>query len=252
MNILLTNDDGIQAPGLRAIYKALLDAGHTVQVVAPVSEQSAVGHAITIAMPLKVKNFRENGFKGIGVYGTPADCVKLGLTTLLGGQRPDLVVSGINSGCNVGVDIIYSGTVSAATEGVLEGIRAIAVSYDDWTPQDMTGQAKWAADFIGRTDWDALPPDVLLNLNLPKGPIEEAKELVHCPQTSTSYRDWYQERHDPRGSAYYWLEGEIPHERVGPETDRGKLSEGHITLTPLQFRLTDEALLKQLDALGVR
>lgn len=252
MQILLTNDDGIQAPGLRAIYKALLAAGHDVHVVAPVSEQSAVGHAVTISMPLKVKSFTENGFKGLGVYGTPVDCVKLGLTTLLGSVQPDLVVSGINSGCNVGIDIIYSGTVSAATEGALMGIPALAVSYDDWTPEDMSTQAEWAVAFIDRTDWSVLPKETLLNLNFPKGLAQDAKELVLCPQTRASYRDWYKERRDPRGNVYYWLEGEIPPDKVSPGTDRALLSEGHITLTPLKFNLTDQNALEQLQALGIR
>ncbi|NJB68434.1 5'-nucleotidase [Desulfobaculum xiamenense] len=252
MHILLTNDDGIQAPGLRAMYRALIDAGHDVHVVAPVSEQSAVGHAITIAMPLKVKTFTENGFHGLGVHGTPVDCVKLGLTTLLRGVTPDLVVSGINSGCNVGVDIIYSGTVSAATEGALMGIPSLAVSYDDWTPTDLSGQAAWVAEFIARTDWTALSGDTLLNLNFPKGPVEQARELRLCPQTRASYNDWYQERRDPRGHAYYWLEGEIPPDRVSPGTDRALLSQGHITLTPLKFNFTDQNALELLRSMGVR
>ena len=116
MDILLTNDDGIRAVGLRALYSALTAAGHRVFVAAPMTEQSAVGHAVTISTPLRVKEFKENGFQGLGVYGTPADCVKLGISTLLE-EKPELVVSGINAGANVGVDIIYSGTVSAATEG---------------------------------------------------------------------------------------------------------------------------------------
>jgi 5'-nucleotidase len=118
MKILLANDDGIQAVGLRALYFALVEAGHDVRVVAPVTEQSAVGHAVTLSMPLRVKDFKEDGFRGQGVYGTPVDCVKLALSTLLE-TPPDLVLSGINAGANVGVDILYSGTVSAATEGAL-------------------------------------------------------------------------------------------------------------------------------------
>ena len=127
MRILLTNDDGIQAVGLRALYKALVAAGHEVHVVAPITEQSAVGHAITLSAPLRVKEFREENFFGLGVSGTPADCVKLAISTLLK-EAPELVVSGINAGANVGVDIMYSGTVSAATEGALKGFPALAVS----------------------------------------------------------------------------------------------------------------------------
>lgn len=252
MRILLTNDDGIQAVGLRTLYRALSEAGHDVHVVAPATEQSAVGHAITIAMPLKVKKFHENGFRGVGVYGTPADCVKLGLSTEVGGEKPDLVVSGINSGCNVGVDIIYSGTVSAATEGALNGIPSLAVSYDDWTPDDLSGQARWVCGFVERMDWQALPPETLLNLNFPKGSVEQAKELKLCPQTKIPYKDGYQRREDPRGQEYYWLEGEIPFDRVSPYTDRALLSRGHITLTPLKFSLTDSAMLETLNSMGIR
>lgn len=251
MHILLTNDDGIQAPGLRALDLALREAGHEVSVVAPVSEQSAVGHAVTMAMPLRVKRFKENGFTGLGVNGTPVDCVKLGLTQLLD-TAPDLVVSGINSGCNVGVDIIYSGTVSAATEGALMGLPALAVSLDDWNFTDASEQAAWAADFAGRMDWGALPEQCVLNLNFPNCPLAEAKPMRICRQTTAAYRDWYVARQDPRGRDYYWLEGEIPKEKVSPGTDRALLWEGHITLTPLRFNFTDTDLLPRLQALAVR
>lgn len=253
MRILLTNDDGIQAPGLRALYKALKEAGHDVQVVAPVSEQSAVGHAVTLAVPLKVKQFKENGFKGTGVYGTPVDCVKLGLSRLLD-SPPDIVVSGINSGCNVGIDIIYSGTVSAATEGALMGYPALAVSFDKWRPEagEMDGPGKWAADFLDRTDWSCFPGQCVLNLNFPAMPVEEAKGLKMCRQTTCAYKDWYDEREDPRGHKYYWLNGEIPKQKVSPDTDRALLWEGHITLTPLRFNFTDTDTLARLEKMGVR
>ena len=147
MNILLANDDGIQAVGLRALHRALVEAGHSVHVVAPVTEQSAVGHAVTLSMPVRVREFREDGFYGQGVYGTPVDCVKLGLSTLLD-EKPDLVLSGINAGANVGVDILYSGTVSAATEGALMEIPSMAVSMDNFNPVDLSGQARYTADLL--------------------------------------------------------------------------------------------------------
>ena len=155
MNILLANDDGIQAIGLRSLYFALVEAGHDVHVVAPVTEQSAVGHAVTLSMPIRVREFRENSFKGLGVYGTPVDCVKLGLSTLLS-DKPDLVLSGINAGANVGVDILYSGTVSAATEGALMKIPAMAVSMDNFNPQDLSGQARYCVDLLPKIPWDQI------------------------------------------------------------------------------------------------
>ncbi|MBG0789314.1 MAG: 5'/3'-nucleotidase SurE [Desulfovibrionaceae bacterium] len=249
MNILLANDDGIQAVGLRALYFALKEAGHTVHVVAPVTEQSAVGHAVTMFMPVRVKRFKEDGFVGLGVYGTPVDCVKLGLSTLLE-DKPDLVLSGINAGANVGVDILYSGTVSAATEGALAEISSMAVSVDDFNPVDLAGQARYTAGLLPRIPWDDLPRKCVLNLNFPKLSVEEAGELVLCPHTRASYTDWYATREDPRGRPYYWLDGAIPPERISPDRDRALLTKGHITLTPLHFDFTDRetlGLLKDMD-----
>ncbi len=246
MNILLANDDGIQAVGLRALYHALKEAGHTVHVVAPVTEQSAVGHAVTISMPIRVKEFKEDGFYGQGVYGTPVDCVKLGLSTLLS-ERPDLVLSGINAGANVGVDILYSGTVSAATEGALMEIPSMAVSMDNFNPVDLGGQARFTAELLQRIPWPELPRKCVINLNFPDCLIEEAQELVVCPHTRASYTDWYDSRQDPRGRAYYWLDGAIPPERISANRDRALLTEKHITLTPLHFDFTDREALALLD-----
>lgn len=245
MNILLANDDGIQAVGLRALYFALVEAGHDVHCVAPVTEQSAVGHAVTLSMPIRVKEFRENGFSGHGVYGTPVDCVKLGLSTLLE-ETPDLVVSGINAGANVGVDILYSGTVSAATEGALMEIPSLAVSMDNFNPQDLNGQARYCADLLPKLSWESLPPKCVVNLNFPNCPIDEARELVVCPHTRASYTDCYDTRSDPRGRPYYWLDGAIPPERISPDRDRALLTDRHITLTPLHFDFTDRAAMKTL------
>ena len=246
MRILLTNDDGIQAVGLRALYDACRRAGHKVDVVAPVTEQSAVGHAVTLSMPLRVKRFKEDGFQGLGVYGTPVDCVKLGLTALLD-QRPDVVLSGINAGANVGVDILYSGTVSAATEGALMSFPAMAVSFDNFNPEDLTAQADYAVEVVGRIPWSDVPEQTVLNLNLPDIPVQEVKGLKLCRHTRAMYNDWYDCRNDPRGRPYYWLDGSIPPEKLSPDTDRALLTEGYVTLTPLRFDFTDR---KTLDALS--
>ncbi|MDY7001221.1 MAG: 5'/3'-nucleotidase SurE [Thermodesulfobacteriota bacterium] len=251
MDILLTNDDGIQAVGLRSLYRALIDSGHKVRVVAPVTEQSAVGHAITMAVPLRVKEFKENGFYGLGVTGTPVDCVKLALTTLLSQDPPDLVVSGINSGANVGVDILYSGTVSAATEGALMDRPALAISVEDFNPVDLSEQARYAAEFLEKPPWKDLPRGCVLNLNFPSCSMDQAKALRVCPHTCAAYNDWYESRQDPRGRVYYWLDGVIPSEKVSPGTDRNLLSQGHVTLTPLRFDFTDRETLSLLDALGL-
>lgn len=245
MDILLTNDDGIRATGLRALYRALVGAGHRVHVAAPVTEQSAVGHSVTLFSPLRVKQVDEPGFSGLGISGTPSDCVKLALSHLLD-KRPDMIVSGINAGANVGVDVLYSGTVSAATEGALAGVRAMAVSVDDYHPVNLDDQAGYVASFLDHAFWSGYPEASVLNLNFPAGPLSVAKGLKVCPQTSATYRDWYDERRDPRGNPYYWLQGTIPPENVAPDTDRALLSLGYITVTPLVFDLTHAAYLETL------
>lgn len=245
MHILLTNDDGIRAVGLRALYAEMVRAGHRVSVVAPMTEQSAVGHSVTFLTPLRVKNVVEPGFEGLGVFGTPVDCVKLALTTLLD-TPPDLILSGINNGANVGVDILYSGTVSAATEGALAGFPSLAVSIDNFTPQDLSTQAVFVRDFITRRVWEHAPEKCVLNLNFPRVPMSDSRGLRVCAQTGAVYRDAYEVRDDPRGRPYYWLQGEIPPEDVAPGTDRDLLTQGYITLTPLTFDFTHWNFLQDL------
>lgn len=245
MNILLTNDDGIQAIGLRALYNSMKKAGLNVKVVAPVSEQSAVGHAVSLSTPLRVKEFKEDGFHGLGVYGTPVDCVKLALSTLLD-KKPDIVISGINSGANVGVDILYSGTVSAATEGALMGISSMAVSYDNFNPVDLSEQANYCIDLLKKIPWEKLRNKTVINLNFPATPVVETKGITICPHTRVSWQDWYDSRLDPRGHPYYWLNGIMPPENISPDSDRALLTDGYITITPLHFDFTDRESLNIL------
>jgi 5'-nucleotidase len=245
MFVALTNDDGIQAAGLRAIYAALRDAGHEVTVIAPVTEQSAVGHALTIAMPLLVKQFTEQTFSGVGVYGTPTDCIKLGLRKLLK-KKPDLVVSGINCGANVGPDILYSGTVSAATEAAHMGFPALALSHDTFHPMDLRGPAEHAVKLIDAIKWHELPKRCVLNVNYPDLPIEETKGVAVCAQTSAIWDDDYEQRSDPRGTPYWWLTGTMPASDIAEGTDRDLLTRGYITLTPLRFDFTDHAAMDGL------
>ncbi len=246
MRIMLTNDDGIHAPGLRALDRCFRRAGHQVFVVAPLTEQSAVGHAVTLSAPLRVKQIRDEGFQGYGISGTPVDCVKIGLNSILS-PGPDLVVSGINSGANVGVDILYSGTVAAATEAALAGIPALAVSIDDFHPTDLKAHAEFVARFLERIDSDSCPPKRVLNLNFPRGGLREVKGLQICLQTQSVYNDWYEKRTDPRGNEYYWLSGEIPPENLEGGTDRDLLTRGYATLTPLRFDFSDRELIAGLE-----
>lgn len=237
MNILITNDDGIQATGLRALYQACREAGHTVQVVAPLTEQSAVGHSLTIFQPLRVKVIAEEDFQGTGVFGTPTDCVKLALSCLMA-DRPDVVISGINAGANVGPDILYSGTVAAATEAAHNDIPAFALSYDCFGPSDTLPQARHAVDLISRMDFGLIPPRGIININYPHLPMEQTRPLRVCPQTTALWKDNYIEHRDPRNNPYWWLTGNMPPEDVNAGSDRALLTKGHMVLTPLRFEFT--------------
>lgn len=245
MDILLTNDDGIHAIGIKSLYRELKNSGNQVLVVAPLTEQSAVGHSLTIFSPVRVKEISENDFTGLALSGTPVDCIKWAMNSHLK-KRPDLVVSGINSGANVGIDVLYSGTVSAATEGALAGIPSLAVSVDDFSPGHLQQHSAWTAAFIKRFKWSSLPYQNVLNLNFPACRFEVIKGIRVCEQTNVVYKDHYNCRQDPRGRPYYWLGGEIPMDQVNPASDRALLSQGYITLTPLRFQLTNFDLMNEL------
>ncbi len=245
MNILLTNDDGINAPGLRALYTALVDAGHIVHVVAPIAQQSGVGHSLTVFTPLRAIRVEEEDFQGTALYGTPTDCVKLALANLLS-QKPDMVLSGINAGANVGPDILYSGTVGAATEAALEGIPALAISHDCSNCQDLAQQALHTATFIERINWANIPPRRVINLNYPACSFEENKGLRVCPQTSAVWVNEYEERQAPHGDTYWWLVGEIPPHTINAGSDKDLLNRGFITVTPLRFDFTDRETVTTL------
>ncbi|MBQ9407149.1 MAG: 5'/3'-nucleotidase SurE [Desulfovibrio sp.] len=248
MDILLSNDDGIRAKGLRAMYAALVEAGHTVHVVAPMRQQSGVGHSLTVFEPVRAMEFEEPNFHGLGVYGTPTDCVKLALGHLLP-KRPDMVISGINAGSNVGPDILYSGTVGAATEAAHEDLPSIAVSHDCHNPvqMDLMPQARHLAALALRVDWSRLGHRRVLNVNYPACPLSEARGLRVCPQTSAVWINTYTERRDPRGAPYWWLEGEIPAASIEAGSDKDMLNRGYIVLTPLHFDFTDPAGLQALE-----
>ncbi|MDR2826416.1 MAG: 5'/3'-nucleotidase SurE [Deltaproteobacteria bacterium] len=245
MFIMLTNDDGIHARGLRALYRHLLKAGHEVAVVAPLGEQSAVGHSITVLNPLRVKKIEETDFRGLAVSGTPTDCVKLGITTLLD-KRPELLVSGMNAGGNVGPDVLYSGTVAAATEAAAMNLPSLAVSHCSFQHIDLESYAQYAVEQIAQIPWKKLPERLVMNLNLPACPYAEFKGLCICPQTSVTWEDWYMQREDPRGIPYYWLKGDIPLKNVLPGTDKYETDQGFATLTPLRFDFNDWSALKIL------
>ncbi len=247
MRFLLTNDDGIYAQGLAALYRELSKDAECV-VVAPEIEQSAVGHAITISRPLMVRKARKNGnFLGYAVAGTPADCVKIGICELAGGPV-DLVVSGINRGANVGINVLYSGTVSAATEAAIQGIPSMAISLDTHQEADFSTAARFARRMAAFILEHPLP-HVALNVNVPAIPEEEIRGVVVAKQGRARLMESFDRRIDPRENIYYWLAGEteLPvHE--DEESDGSALKRGMITITPICYDLTRHDLLDGLKA----
>jgi 5'-nucleotidase len=245
MNILVTNDDGIHAPGIRVLARSLRELGH-VTVVAPDSERSAVGHAITLSDPIKLRELREDQLGTVyAVGGTPADAVKLAVCALLP-VRPDLVVSGINLGPNAGVAIIYSGTVSAATEGTLLGIPSMAISLATFTDPQWNTAARAAVDLARMLSRHPLPAGVLLNVNVPNQPWEKLRGYAVATMAPSRFVEIFHAREDPRGNRYYWMDGELVPQGNAEGTDLDLLRQGWVTLTPIQFDLTSQAGLDHL------
>lgn len=250
MRFLLTNDDGIYAKGLSALYRALSRDADCL-IVAPEIEQSAVGHAITVFRPLMVRPARKNGhFLGYAVAGTPADCVKIGLRELSDGPV-DLVVSGINRGANVGTNVIYSGTVSAATEGAIMGVPSMAVSLDSYDGDaDFNVAAKIARKMAALLLKDHLLKHIPVNINVPALPEGEIRGVVVVRQGRARLIESYEKRVDPRENIYYWLTGEtqLP-DQEDPQTDACALRRGMITITPLDYDLTRHDVLADFGVL---
>lgn len=245
MNLLLTNDDGIHAPGLLALHR-VLNREHQVLVVAPESEQSAVGHSITLVDPIRVKEVRKDGYLfGYALSGTPADCVRIGVTELMP-RRPDLVVSGINLGANVGVNILYSGTVSAATEAAIMDVWSVAFSLDTYTNPHFEQAVEFAARFVSRVPGMRPAPGTALNVNIPAVEWPRIKGVVWARQSLCVSSEEFSRRLDPRGNTYYWRGREIPPAAADPESDFALLAKGYITVTPLRFDLTYHAELERL------
>ncbi len=245
MRVLLTNDDGIHAPGLFALYD-VLKSDHEVHIVAPETEMSAVGHAITLTSPIRVKAVRKNGlFFGHAVKGTPADCVKIAVQELLD-TPPDVVLSGINVGANVGVNILYSGTVSAATEGAFLGIRSAAISLATLKNPDFRFAARFSREIIRFMTECGLRDGTALNVNIPAVPPECIRGVVLARQGTSRFEERFERRNDPRGNLYYWLMGEKFIENGNPENDSVALKQNNITITPIHYDLTCERELKRL------
>lgn len=242
--ILVCNDDGIFSPGIKALAEVADEFGD-VEIVAPDRQQSAVGHAITVSTPLRARAFRiDNRFNGQAVSGTPADSVKLAHNQLLN-RKPDLVVSGINHGSNAGINILYSGTVSAATEGTILGYPSIAVSCTDFEEKaDLSGCQDAARKVIGYVLNHGLPRGVTLNLNAPSGPL---KGIKWARQANSRYIEEFEGRVDPNNKSYYWMTGKFQLLEQDENNDISVLESGLASLTPIQYDLTAYSLLSDLE-----
>lgn len=249
MHILLTNDDGVRAPGIKVLAGALASLADKISVIAPSQEKSACSQAITVSQPLMVEDIimpdMPDNIKWIGVDGTPADCVKLALETLLP-EKPDYLVSGINRGPNLGTDVLYSGTVGAAIEGALYNIPSIAVSSNSWDDQYYEPAAAFIARFIRSLEEHTVTPQVF-NVNVPALPETELAGHAFTTLGVRLYQNVFEERQDPRGRRYYWMGGSISDKEDNGNTDIAAIKRKQISITPLQFDLTH---YDQLDSLS--
>ena len=251
VQILLTNDDGIHAPGLAALERELQKLGD-VCVVAPAIEQSGVGHSITFLSPLICKEvFDGERRRGWAVEGSPADCVKIGIFEFCS-QRPDLVVSGINGGLNAGINVLYSGTVAAAIEGAFFGITSIAVSLEYNEHAQFEKAARLARGVIEQILARREPESQLYNLNIPTAAVERPSELKIVPMGVERYGEHFIKRKDPKGRTYYWATNDPPPKPGGHETDLTAIANGFVTLTPLQYDMTKRLVLQQMEHWNLR
>ena len=246
--ILVTNDDGISAPGIRALIDVMKQLGDVV-VVAPDSPQSAMGHAITINNTLFINkvNFDSDVKEEYSCSGTPVDCVKLAVNEILK-QKPDLCVSGVNHGSNSSINVIYSGTMSAAVEAGIEGIPSICFSLLDYD---------WNADFepiknsiktiASQVLENGLPEGVILNVNFPKLKEKDLKGMKVCRQAKAFWKEEFDKRKTPQGKDYYWLTGEFINQDKGEDTDEWALENGYISIVPVQFDLTAHHAIQKLN-----
>ena len=245
MFALLTNDDGIYAPGLAALEDAVNNELRTL-VVAPSTEQSGVGHGITFLSPLTAKEvFRGEKRCGWAVDGSPADAVKLGVSEICP-QRPDLIISGINAGLNAGINVLYSGTVAAAIEGSFFGITSIAVSLE-WDDQmNFERAAQFASGLVKKLISLRPPAGSLFNINIPTAALVETPKVRVVPMSVARYGEAFERRVDPRGRNYYWASNDLPPPPSAQDSDVTALAEGVITITPLEYDLTNRTRLDEL------
>ncbi len=246
MKILITNDDGIYAKGIYQLAYELQKISD-VFIVAPDRQRSATGHAITMHKPLRSKNIKifDKNFNAWSINGTPADCVKFAIESLLE-EKPDLIFSGINSGPNLGTDVLYSGTVSAAIEGAILGYPSVAVSLASFDDLDYTYAAKFCCLLAEKMIKNELPKETLLNVNIPNCKEEHIKGVNITRLGVRKYKNSFIKRIDPRGQPYYWLGGEIIDEKIDDQTDIYSIKNNYISVTPIHFDLTEFNFIEPL------
>jgi 5'-nucleotidase len=246
--ILITNDDGVTAPGIKALIDVMLNLGDVV-VVAPDSPQSGMGHAITLNSVLHLDNLTQENddYKTYSCSGTPADCVKIAINEVLD-RKPDLCVSGINHGSNSSINVIYSGTMSAAVEAGIEGIPAIGFSLLDHNWNAHFEDSKPYIKQIAQQVLDnKLPEGIVLNVNIPNSDKKEIKGIKVCRQAKANWKEKFDKRRTPQGKDYYWLTGEFENLDKGKDTDEYALEKHYISIVPVQFDLTAHHFLQQLN-----
>lgn len=251
MKILLSNDDGINASGIRAMMETL-SKEHEVYVIAPEREQSAAGHSITLHTPLRVEEVEPkfNVKRAWMVSGTPGDCVKIGLNAILSeDEKPDIVISGPNHGPNLGTDILYSGTVSAALEGAILGYPSIAVSVtgNSQNLDHFYYTAEFIRKFLPNIKEIKIPPKSILNINVPSIPADDITGLQITKLGTRMYTDTYEKRMDPRGKVYYWLAGELITHDTELGTDIEAIWHNKISITPVTFEITHKSVMPDLE-----
>ncbi|TMQ59095.1 MAG: 5'/3'-nucleotidase SurE [Candidatus Eisenbacteria bacterium] len=247
MEILVTNDDGIHADGLRALTRSLQPLG-TVTVIAPDREQSAASHALTLHRPLRIKKVEEGI---LSVDGTPTDCVLLGVHGFLK-QKPNLVVSGINHGPNMGNDTSYSGTVAAAIEGTFLGIPSVAISLASWDSADFEPAGRVAYELVKSLLEHGMHAGMCVSVNIPPIPRADMKGIRVTRLGKRVYHDVIVEKTDPRGKLYYWIGGEDPTWEQDELSDFNAVSEGYVSVTPLMLELTDYKAIVEMESWGLK
>lgn len=251
MKILLSNDDGVMAEGIKALTVEL-SKEHEVYVVAPDRERSAAGHSLTLHTPIRVEELESKfGAKRIWITsGTPGDCVKIGINAILGeDEKPDLIISGINHGPNLGSDILYSGTVSCAMEGAMMGYPSIAVSLASMTsePELFSNVAKFMLKFIHKIQDYKFPPKTILNINVPGLMPEDLAGIAITKLGGKMFTDEYDKRVDPRGKVYYWMAGELIRHCDNDDSDINALRWNKVSVTPITFEMTEVSVMPELE-----